>query len=74
MVDHLALGVEDLDVGRLRDVAPQDLTVPFCADWIIEPKSCRGFWNAPPDCAAIVNRWFGNDGPSADAKKLSART
>ena len=28
----------------------------------------------PPDCAAIVYRWFGNDGPCALAKKLSPST
>ena len=28
----------------------------------------------PADCAAIENRWFGNDGPIADAKKSSPST
>ena len=33
-----------------------------------------GLSTAPPDCAAIVYRWFGNDGPWALAKKRSNRT
>ena len=34
----------------------------------------RGLSCAPPDCAAIEYRWFGNDGPCALAKKLSNST
>ena len=33
-----------------------------------------GLSTAPPDCAAIVYRWFGNDGPCALAKNRSNRT
>ena len=53
---------------------PHDLVWPAAALASIAWKSWRGFAYAPPDCAAIVYRWFGNDGPSADAKKLSFRT
>ena len=35
-------------------------------DW-----SWIGLLWVPPEVAAIVYRWFGNDGPWAEAKKLS---
>ena len=36
--------------------------------------SWTGLSWVPPDCAAIVYRWLGNEGPWADAKKSSPRT
>ena len=37
-----------------------------CAAQIRGPLITRG---VPPDCAAIVNRWLGKEGPFTDAKK-----
>ena len=48
---------------------PHVLKFPRCA-----LDGAAGLSTVPPDCAAIVNRWLGNEGPFTEAKKWSPRT
>ena len=64
-----------LGVVRPRRAAPAGASQPNVFEpWRRGSSRRRGLSCAPPDCAAIVYRWFGNDGPCALAKKLSNST